>query len=61
MVDTALILICASEGPKAQTKYVIRKAKEHGLKPLIVINKIDNSSVDIDQVELSIMELMNDI
>ena len=41
MVDGALLLVDAFEGPMAQTKFVLRKALEVGLKILVVINKID--------------------
>ena len=41
MVDGVLLLVDASEGPMPQTKYVLRKALEQGLKPIVVINKID--------------------
>ena len=41
MVDGVLLLVDAFEGPMPQTKYVLRKALEHKLKPIVVINKID--------------------
>ncbi|NLW56082.1 MAG: GTP-binding protein, partial [Firmicutes bacterium] len=41
MVDGALLLVDAFEGPMAQTKFVLRKALEAGLKIIVVINKID--------------------
>src|SRR5262245_49067882 len=41
MADGALLLIDAAEGPMPQTRYVLAKALECGLKPIIVINKID--------------------
>ncbi|HSW35152.1 MAG TPA: translational GTPase TypA [Candidatus Limnocylindrales bacterium] len=41
MVDGALLLVDASEGPMAQTKFVLRKALEVGLRIIVVINKID--------------------
>lgn len=41
MVDGVLLLVDAHEGPMPQTKYVLRKALEHKLKPIVVINKID--------------------
>ena len=45
MVDGVLLLVDASEGPMPQTKYVLRKALEQGLKPIVVINKIVLTSV----------------
>ncbi len=44
MVDSVLILIDAFEGPMPQTKYVLKKSLEHGLKPIVVINKIDRAN-----------------
>jgi len=41
MADGVLILVDAFEGPRPQTRYVLRKALEAGLKPLVVVNKID--------------------
>ncbi len=41
MADGALILVDAFEGPRPQTRYVVKKALECGLKPIVVINKVD--------------------
>ncbi len=41
MVDGAIVLVDASEGPLPQTKFVVSKALKRGLKPIVVINKID--------------------
>ncbi len=41
MADGALILVDAFEGPRPQTRYVVKKALEGGLKPIVVINKVD--------------------
>src|SRR3989339_1268119 len=41
MVDSVLLIVDAKEGPMPQTKFVLKKALEHGLKPIVVINKID--------------------
>jgi len=41
MVDGVLLVVDAHDGPQAQTKFVLRKALQNGLKPLVVINKID--------------------
>jgi len=61
MVENVLILVCAGEGPMAQTKYVMRKACEHKLKPVILINKIDKPNASVLDTELAMMELMEDI
>ena len=44
MVDSALLLVDAAEGPLAQTKFVLTKALRRGLKPIVVINKVDRPS-----------------
>ena len=41
MADGALILVDAFEGPRPQTRYVVKKALECGLQPIVVINKVD--------------------
>ena len=47
MVDGVLLLVDASEGPLPQTRFVLRKALERGLPPIVVINKIDPSRLSI--------------
>src|SRR5207244_9958204 len=41
MVDGALVLVDAAEGPLPQTKFVVSKALKVGLKPIVIINKVD--------------------
>ena len=48
MVDGCLLLIDASEGPMPQTKFVLSKALGLGLKPIVVLNKVDRPSADPD-------------
>ncbi|MBI2810692.1 MAG: translational GTPase TypA [Candidatus Melainabacteria bacterium] len=54
MVDCALLVVDAGEGPMPQTRFVLRKALEKGLRPIVVINKIDRPNIDphvaVDQV-----------
>ena len=50
MADGALLVIDAQEGPMPQTKFVLKKALELGLKVIVVINKIDKSAARIEQV-----------
>jgi len=45
MVDGALVLVDAAEGPLPQTKFVVSKALKVGLKPIVVINKVDRRQV----------------
>ena len=50
MVDGVLLLVDAVEGPMPQTRFVLRKALEHGLKPIVVVNKIDRPDARPDEV-----------
>jgi GTP-binding protein len=50
MVDAVLLLIDAAEGPKPQTRFVLKKALALGLKAIVVINKIDRKDADPDRV-----------
>ena len=58
MVDGVLLVVDAYEGPQAQTKFVMRKALQHGLKPIIVINKIDREHADPHKVHDQVLELL---
>ena len=49
MVDSVLLLVDAAEGPMPQTRFVTRKAFEKGLKPIVVINKVDRTGADPDR------------
>jgi GTP-binding protein len=46
MVDSCLLIVDAGEGPMPQTRFVLRKALERGLRPIVVINKIDRPNID---------------
>lgn len=61
MVDGVLLLVDAAEGPMPQTKYVLRKALEQGLKPIVVINKIDRPDQRIDDVYDEVLELFMEL
>jgi len=50
MADGALILVDAAEGPMPQTRFVLSKALEVGLKPIVVVNKIDRSDARAEEV-----------
>lgn len=50
MVDSVLLLVDAFEGPMPQTKYVLKKSLEIGLKPIVVINKIDRPNARPNEV-----------
>lgn len=57
MVDSVLLLVDAYEGPMPQTKFVLRKSLELGLKPILVINKIDKPSARPDEVLNMVFDL----
>lgn len=57
MVDGVLLLVDAFEGPQAQTRFVLRKALEEGLAPIVVINKIDREHADPVGVHDAVLEL----
>jgi GTP-binding protein len=57
MVDGVLILVDAAEGPMPQTKFVTQKALNLGLKPIVVINKIDRPDARPDEVHSEIFDL----
>jgi GTP-binding protein len=57
MVDGALVLVDAAEGPLPQTKFVVSKALKMGLKPIVVINKVDRSDARPTQVINEVFDL----
>ena len=57
MVDGVLLLVDAYEGPMPQTKYVLRKALERNLKPIVVINKIDRPDQRVNEVIDEVLDL----
>ena len=61
MADGVLLLVDAFEGPMPQTKFVLRKALERKLKPIVVINKIDRPDTRIDEVNDEVLELFMEL
>src|SRR5579859_1574220 len=61
MVDGVMLLVDASEGPLTQTRYVLGKALEAGLPPIVVINKIDRSDARPQEVLNEIYDLFIDL
>ena len=57
MVDGALVLVDAAEGPLPQTKFVVSKALKMGLKPIVVINKVDRSDARATEVVNEVFDL----
>lgn len=58
MADGVLLLVDAFEGPMPQTRFVLQKAIELGLKPIVVINKVDKANCDPEATNEAVFELM---
>ncbi|MCK5080197.1 MAG: translational GTPase TypA [Bacteroidales bacterium] len=58
MADGVLLLVDAFEGPMPQTRFVLQKALEMGLKPIVVINKVDKPNCNPEEANESVFELM---
>ena len=61
MVDSVLLLVDAQEGPMPQTRFVTQKAFKHGLRPIVVVNKIDKPSARPDWVIDQVFELFDNL
>ena len=61
MADAAILLVDALEGPMPQTRFVLKKALDLKLKPLVVINKVDKENCRPDEVHESVFDLMFDL
>ena len=60
-IDSVVLVVDAQEGPMPQTKFVLKKSLELGLKPIVVINKIDKPAARPDEVHELIFELFLDL
>jgi GTP-binding protein len=60
-IDSVLLVVDAQEGPMPQTKFVLKKSLDLGLKPIVVINKIDKPAARPEEVEEMIYELFLDL
>ncbi len=60
-IDTVLLLVDAQEGPMPQTRFVLKKSLELGLKPIIVMNKLDKPAADPKRVHDEILELFMEL
>jgi GTP-binding protein len=58
MSDGVLLLVDAFEGPMPQTRFVLQKALQLGLKPIVVINKVDKENCTPDEVHEKVFDLM---
>jgi len=56
-VDSVLLVVDAQEGPMPQTRFVLKKSLELGLKPILIINKIDKPAADIDRTHDLVFDL----
>src|ERR1700748_2816716 len=56
-IDSVLLVVDAQEGPMPQTRFVLKKSLELGLKPIVVINKIDKPAANPDKTEEDVLEL----
>ena len=61
MVDSVLLVVDAYEGPMPQTRFVTQKAFEMGLRPLVIINKIDRPSVEPEKVMDPVFDLFDSL
>ena len=61
MVSGVLLLVDAQEGPMPQTRFVVEKALELGLKIIIVVNKVDKPDARLDEVADEVLELLPDL
>jgi GTP-binding protein len=61
MIDGVLLVVDASDGPQAQTRFVLRKALEAGAKPIVVINKIDRDNANPHQVLDRVFDLFTSL
>lgn len=60
-IDSVLLIVDAAEGPMPQTKFVLKKSLELGLKPILVLNKIDKPAADVEKSEEQVYELFLDL
>lgn len=60
-IDTVLLVVDAQEGPMPQTRFVLKKSLELGLRPIVVINKIDKPAARCSAVHDEVLELFMDL
>jgi len=60
-IDSVLLIVDAAEGPMPQTKFVLKKSLELGLKPILVLNKIDKPGSDVQKAHDEVYELFFDL
>ena len=60
-IDSVLLIVDAQEGPMPQTKFVLKKSLELGLKPIVILNKIDKPAADPRRAHEQVLELFMDL
>ena len=60
-IDSVLLVVDAQEGPMPQTRFVLKKSLELGLKPIVVLNKIDKPAADPARSEEQVLELFMEL
>lgn len=60
-IDSVLLVVDAQEGPMPQTRFVLKKSLELGLKPIVIINKIDKPAADPGRTEEQVLELFMEL
>lgn len=60
-IDSVLLIVDAAEGPMPQTKFVLKKSLELGLKPILILNKIDKPAANIKKAHDAVYELFFDL
>lgn len=61
MVDGVMLVVDAYEGPQAQTRFVLKKAMQQGIKPIVLINKMDRPHIKPDEVHDKVLELLMEL
>lgn len=60
-IDSVLLVVDAAEGPMPQTKFVLKKSLELGLKPILILNKIDKPAANVDRAHDQVFDLFADL
>ncbi len=60
-IDSVLLVVDAQEGPMPQTRFVLKKSLDLGLRPILIINKIDKSAANPDRVHNEVFELFTEL
>ena len=60
-IDSVLLIVDAQEGPMPQTKFVLKKSLDLGLRPIVILNKIDKPAADVVRAHDQVLELFMDL